>query len=318
VTLLWRELPAPGEIPGDVALTIGAFDGVHRGHMMLLRRLTEIAADAGAAPVVLTFEPHPRCVVDPAGCPPLLTSFEERVLRFGVAGVKVVALPFTWELSLQIASDFLGAVTSSLRLEHVVVGPRFAVGRDRQGDVAFLTAYGRERGFEVTVVPEMMLGGSAVSSTRIRAAIQEGRVVKAKRLLGRWYSVDGRVVRGEGRGMTLGFPTANLAVDPSRCLPAPGVYATWLHVDDSWHAAATSVGFNPTFGGTSLTVEAHVLDFAGDLYDRAVQLAFVSRQRGERVFPDSDALVAEIERDVAETRRLLAMATPPAPPEAQP
>ena len=292
-------------VPGDVVLTIGAFDGVHRGHRALLDRLTRIASESHAEPVALTFEPHPRCVVDPAGCPPLLTGYAERSVLVERAGARATVLRFTPELSRVEADDFFEALLGSLRIVHVLAGPRFAVGRDRRGDLAFLSAFGARHGFGVTVVPELRIGGGPVSSTRIRSALQRGRVVNAARLLGRRYALEGTVVRGEGRGATLGFPTANLALPAGRCLPSPGIYATRVRVGDAWLGGATSLGVNPTFAGGGLSLETHVMDFEGDLYGQSVEVAFVSRLRAERAFPDGEALARQIAADVTDARRRL-------------
>lgn len=298
--------PEPGEIPEEVSLCIGSFDGVHAGHRRLVRAVVADARRRGGTPVVLTFHPHPRCVVDPSGCPPLLTTVDERAGLVRELDVDdVCVLPFTRELSAWSATRFCDELTRSMRVRSLLTGPGFAVGHDRQGGTEFLRNYGAEHGFALRTVPPAMWRRLPVSSTRIRAELREGRVGAARQMLGRDYELTGVVAAGDRRGRTLGFPTANVAVAPERCLPAPGVYATWLTTADARLRAATSIGFRPTFNGEGLTVEAFALDFEGDLYGATVKLSFVSRLRAERRFVNADALVAQMKRDVESVKRRL-------------
>jgi riboflavin kinase/FMN adenylyltransferase len=293
-------------VASDVVLTAGSFDGVHRGHQRLVRRAVVDAAAIAASPVALTFDPHPRCVLDPAGCPPLLTTVEERAELLTGEGVqRTMVIEFTRELSTWSATKFCDALLESLRIKEFVIGPGFAFGHRRQGDEAFLRDYGAAHGFTVVTVPPLMRRGRRVSSGWVREAVSAGRVGEARALLGRNYSVAGVVEHGDKRGATLGFPTANIAIDPRRCRPAVGVYATRVLVDHRWRDAATSIGFRPTFGGDWLTVEAYLLDFDGDLYGKHVRLEFVSRLRGERKFRDAAALIVQMNRDVEDTIRRL-------------
>jgi riboflavin kinase/FMN adenylyltransferase len=308
----WPGLPDRGSIARDVALTIGNFDGVHRGHQRLLRRLVRDAERRRASAVVVTFDPHPRCVVDPHGCPPALTSVDERVTLLMHAGASdVIVLDFTAELSRLSAERFIDMLLESLAVRRIFEGPGFALGHARTGDAAFLSAYGARKGFDVVTVAPAISRGRPVSSGRVRAALMAGRLGEANALLGRSYRLEGTVVSGDERGRTLGFPTANVATDPGRCLPAPGIYATWCGVGEEWRRAATSIGYRPTFGGKTLTVEAYVLDFEGDLYGERVRLEFVARLRGERAYPDVTRLVAQMQRDVDSTRRRLDARKPP-------
>lgn len=315
---LLRGFPAPGHFMEEVAATIGVFDGVHLGHQKLLQR---VSAEAGAQRhgMLITFDPHPRCVVGPGGCPPLLTSANERVFLSARHGVgTTIAIDFTAELSEWSPERFIDRLLESLKLRFLVVGPGFALGRARAGDEEFLRRYGAARGFDVITVEPLAIGSSRVSSGRVRDAVIAGDVSEAAALLGRFHHLPGIVVRGDQRGRTLGFPTANLEAAPWRCVPAAGVYATWLlerHPPWRMLRAATSIGVRPTFQRfqreTMTTVEAYVLDFDEDIYGDAVELQFVSRLRDERAYPDAASLVAQMRDDVDEVRALLSAAPEP-------
>lgn len=305
-------LPAHADRPTRVALAVGTFDGVHLGHRRLLARVVEEAAGVSGDPAVVTFDPHPRCVVDPAGCPPALAGLDERVQQIRASGIdRIVLQPFTREYSQVTAEQFCDALVTAFPVRKLVGGPGFAVGHHRAGDLAFLRAYGAAHGFDVISVDALMRDGAVVSSSRIRAALRDGRLREANDLLGRHYRLAGAVEHGARTGTRIGFPTINLSVDAGRCIPATGIYAAWCAVGDARHAAAASIGFRPTFGGTQLTVEAFLLDFSGDLYGKQATLDFVERLRDEERFPSVDALVAQMHRDVEQVRTLLATATNP-------
>jgi riboflavin kinase/FMN adenylyltransferase len=287
-------------------VTIGSFDGVHIGHQRLLRRVRATADRHAMTSVAVTFDPHPRCVVDPAGCPPMLASLGDRIELLNRAGAeRVVVLAFTRDLRTWSAERFAGALVERLGMRRLMVGPGFALGRGREGTVDFLRGLGHDRGFTVTSVAPATRGGAAVSSGRIRDAIAGARLTEAVAMLGRPYMLDGTIERGEGRGAGLGVPTANLGVDGGRCIPAEGVYAGWLDFGDGWRPAATGIGTRPTFGGGSVTVEAHVLDFAGDLYGRHARLALARRLRPERAFRSIQALVTAMAHDIDRTRQIV-------------
>jgi riboflavin kinase/FMN adenylyltransferase len=295
-----------------VVLTIGNFDGVHLGHAALLSAVRSRAATEGAQSALLTFDPHPRCVLDPAHCPQSLTTVGEKTSLLAAGGLdRLVVLPFTRAVSTWGAEQFCDMLLESFDLRALVVGHDFALGHKRQGDIGFLREYGARHGFAVDVVDVVHVGADVVSSSRVRALLGEGDVRSAGSLLGRPYFMDAVVEHGEEVGRHLGFPTANLSIAATKCLPAPGVYAMWVHVDGQWRAAATNVGYRPTFGGDRLTVEAYLLDFAGDLYDREVRAAFVERLREERAYSAVDDLVAQIGRDVEQVRALLRQEPPP-------
>jgi riboflavin kinase/FMN adenylyltransferase len=302
---LFHELPVRESSDPASVVTIGSFDGVHIGHQRLLRRVRAVADRRGLVSVAVTFDPHPRCVVDPAGCPQLLSTLGDRVELLGRAGAeRVVVLAFTEELRTWSADRFAAALAERLGMRQLIVGPGFALGRGREGDAGFLERLGRRRGFMVTSVAPARRDGMPVSSGRIRTALGTARFSDAVAMLGRPYVLEGRVERGEGRGAGLGVPTANLSVDPARCIPSAGVYAGWLDVGDGWRPAATGIGTRPTFGGGAITIEAHVLDFAGDLYERQVRLALIRRLRPERAFGSIAALTAAMAHDIARTREI--------------
>jgi len=307
-----RGLPPRGDVSRPVVLTIGTYDGVHLGHRWLLSHLVAEARREGGAAVVLTFDPHPRCIVDPDGCPPMLAGVDERLRLLEPSGVdRIVLLTFSRELSMWTAERFCDALTGAFPLRRLVAGPGFAVGHRRSGDLSFVRRYGAAHGFDVLTVDPLMRAGGPVSSSRIRGALREGRLDEANDLLGRRYELSGAVVHGAGAGKQIGFPTVNLDVDQGRCLPAPGVYAAWCEVAGEWCAAAASIGFRPTFGGDTLTIEAHLLDYSGDLYGNRVTLAFEHRLRDEVRFPSIDALVRQMTHDVEQVRSVLASAATP-------
>jgi riboflavin kinase/FMN adenylyltransferase len=313
VTLEHSLAPNRGPSPAPAACTIGVFDGVHRGHQRLLAATVAAARELGGIAGAVTFEPHPRAVLDPANVPPELTTLDEKRERLMAAGIdRVVVVNFTREVSEWTAERFCARLLDRFDLRRLVVGPGFALGRDRRGDIDFLRRFGAEHGFTVDTVPAVTEEGEAISSTRIRSALVSGDVEMAAGLLGHPYFLDGTVERGDRVGWRLGFPTANLGVEPGKCLPELGIYSTWVRVRGEWRVAASSIGYRPTFGGDRLTVEAHLLDFDADIYGERVRLAFVHRLREERWYPDEAALIAQMRLDVAETRRLLGAQEPPA------
>lgn len=305
--------PNRGPSPPPAACTVGVFDGVHLGHQRLLARTVAAAREVDGIAVAVTFEPHPRAVLDPANVPPELTTLDEKRERLTAAGIdRVVAVNFTREVSEWSAERFCERLLDRFDLRRLVVGPGFALGHGRRGDVAFLRAFGAGHGFAVETVEAVTEDGGPISSTRVRSALVSGDVEEAARLLGHPYFADGTVERGNQVGRRLGFPTANVGVAAGKCLPELGIYTAWLRARGAWLPAAASIGYRPTFGGDRLTVEAHALDFDADIYGERVRLAFVHRLREERWYPDEAALIDQMRLDVAETRRLLEGAAPPA------
>ncbi len=294
----------------EPAVTIGNFDGVHRGHQALVRATVGWArAHAGTA-LVLTFDPHPARVLTPDRAPASLTTPGQKAELLASLGADaVVTLPFDAGLAALAPEVFVARVlVETLGARHVVVGESFRFGRRQSGDAATLGRLGAERGFTVEAVAPVLLDGEAVSSSRVREALAAGEVGLARELLGRDYFVDATVVRGDGRGRTIGIPTANLECD-NEVVPARGVYAGRLRTaDGAWHPAGVNRGLRPTFGGGTETVEAHLLDFQGDLYGSRARLAFTHRLREERRFPGREALVLQVRDDVARARALLSRA----------
>jgi riboflavin kinase / FMN adenylyltransferase len=290
-----------------VYLTIGNFDGVHLGHRRIVESLVGDARKGGGQAVVVTFDPHPRCILDPDNCPASLTTLDEKHDLLARAGVdELVVLEFTRDLSLWSAEHFCEQLLTAFPgLRRMWVGYDFALGHQRRGDVGFLRNWGSGHGFDVMTMDQQAVDGTPVSSSHIRRALLDGDVTAAARLLGRPYFLDSWVQHGAKRGTRLGFPTANLAITPNKCLPARGIYAMWVLVQGEWQAAATSVGYNPTFGGDHLTVEAYLLDFTGDIYRERLRAAFIARLREERAYPTAAELSAQIERDVGAARREL-------------
>jgi riboflavin kinase/FMN adenylyltransferase len=303
-------------IPGSSSLSaplrapvcaIGNFDGVHVGHQRLLALARARADVLGGQSVVLTFDPHPAKVLAPRLAPPLLASPSRKRELLAAHGVDVLCLePFNAETAGQSAEAFVGTtLVGRLGVREVVVGYDFTYGRGRAGNAQTLTAAGQAAGFVVHVVPQVTVEGLVASSTKIRELLHEGNVAGARLLLGRDFDVDGTVVRGAGRGRDLGIPTANVAVE-GELLPRRGIYATRVSVEGGpSHAAATSLGTNPTFGGQTTTLEAHLLDFDGDLYGKRLRVTFVAWLRPEERFATVDALMTQVHADIAETRAAL-------------
>jgi len=287
-------------------LTLGVFDGVHVGHLSLIRTLRERAGSLGLMAGVVTFTPHPYEVLHPGERLPLLASLEERVQLLRQAGVPlVVPLTFTEEMSRSEPEQFVRLLTIHLKMSGMLLGPDFALGRDRAGTLQSLELLGRRMGFSVEAVPPLLIDGQVVSSTTIRTALSTGDLDTATRFLGRRFSLTGPVTSTSRRGALLGFPTANLAIDPGRALPSDGVYVTIAHVSGKQYLSVTNIGRRPTFGETERVVETHILDFRGSLYGDTLKVEFAARLRDETPYPDREHLVAQIERDVAAARRIL-------------
>lgn len=296
---------APGR---PCAITIGVFDGVHLGHRHLIDELIACAARRRLASAVVTLHPDPVQVLRPNLRPAYLTSLEERVELLRATGVDAVApLTFTSEVAELSARDFVAMLHETLDMRFVLMGPDHAFGRGREGTPARLSEIGEEIGFDVETLPQPLEGTSgAVSSTAVRRALAGGEMEVAATLLGRPFSVRGPVVRGNERGRTIGYPTANIAVTPDRALPAFGVYVTLARVGGRAYQSATNIGVNPTFGDERPSIETYLLDFEGDLYGRELTVEVLHRLRGEEKFASVDALVAAIAADVEATRSYFA------------
>ena len=298
-------LPQPiNERP--TVLTIGAFDGVHRGHRHLIGGAVRRAHMLGCQSAVLTFDPHPDLVIRPERARHYLTSADERAQLIAKLGVDLlIILPFTREVMGQSAHEFMSRVCRAVALCELWVGWDFALGRGREGDLPRLRTIGQELGYSVHPVEPFDLDGAPVSSSRIRAALSAGDVVAAATLLDRPFSLRGTVMQGDQRGRTIGFPTANIGVDAQHALPADGVYICHAWLGDQRYGAVTNVGVRPTFAGAHRTVEAYLLDFVGEIYGETLRLDFLQRLRGEQKFDGIAALIAQITSDVAAARAWL-------------
>ena len=294
--------------PDPSVVSIGFFDGVHRGHQSIIARAVRSAQERGLRSVVVTFDRHPMEVVNPGSQPRMLMTLQRRARTLSDQGVDlVVVLPFDDALRHLEPAEFVDRVlVEPLRARKVVVGSNFRFGHRAAGDVPLLNDLGPQREFDVEGVTLLSLDGEPISSTEIRAAVDVGDVEKAERLLGRPHILDGFVVRGDARGATLGFPTANLQVSDRLAIPARGIYAGCCHLeDDTLVPCVTSIGVNPTFGGQELRVESYLLDFEGDLYGRSIAVDFRHRLRDEQRFDSAEGLIAAIHADVARARELL-------------
>lgn len=293
---------------GPCVVSIGVFDGVHRGHRSILDRAVSAARERGALSVVVTFDPHPAKVVG-RPVPLMLSDLHQRAHLLGEVGIdRMFVLPFTREISEWAPEEFVQRLlVDKLHTVHVVVGKNFRFGHKQGGDVELLARMGEELGFTVDAVGLLTAGGETpFSSTWIRERIAAGEVSAAAEGLGRLYAVSGPVVRGNGRGRPMGYPTANVEVREEVAVPADGVYAGWLRrADGSRLPAAISIGTNPTFDGDERRVEAYVLDADLDLYGEHVVVEFADRLRGMVKFDGVEALVEQMGRDVDEVRRTL-------------
>ena len=292
---------------GETLLTIGVFDGVHAGHRYLLNRLRERAAESNLLSGVVTFSPHPQAVLHPHRQLPWLTSLEDRVETFQRLGVRVVAvLTFTPKLAQLSAREFISLVKKHLNMQGILVGPDFALGKGKEGNIKLLHALGREMGFSVDSIPPFKISGEIVSSTLIRRLLARGDMRKVTKLMGRCFYLEGKIITSEKRGRVLGFPTANLDIKPQQALPGNGIYATIAHVQGKHFHSATNVGIRPTFGTGEEMVETHLLDYKGNLYGKDIRVEFVQKIRDEERFPSSEELRTQIEKDVREVEAILA------------
>ena len=290
-------------------LTIGNFDGVHRGHLALFDKVKTLARDIQGQSVVMTFEPHPIKVVKPGNGPPLITPVEQKLKLIEAAGIDVIlCMPFNKEFAGISASDFvLELLVKKIGVKEIVVGYDYSFGAGRQGNIEFLKKMGDDFGFKVHVVEPIHLNNTLVSSTSIRDLVKEGNLSEAKRLLGRDYQITGVVKTGMGRGgELLGFPTANL-IPVDELIPKKGVYVVKAYIHDKEYNGVCNIGVNPTFGGTALSIETHVLDFSSDIVGEKFTIKFIHRLRDEKTFKSKDELADQIKEDVIKARELQEM-----------
>lgn len=288
-------------IARPTVLTLGVFDGLHLGHQLIMQTVVKRARAIGAVPTVLTFEPHPRALLHPESAPPLLQTFDQKIEALGVLGIEqTIVIHFDQKFAQIRAEDFLRTVIADrLHAREVYLGCGFAFGHGRAGNIDLLRTVSQSLGFFADEVPELRLRGRRISSSRIRELLQQGKVNIARRMLGRPYGVEGRVVRGAERGATLGFPTANLHAH-NRVIPLQGVYVTATLIDGQWRRSVTNIGTRPTFGSDKeSSIETFVMNWSGDLYGDVVRVRFLRRLRAEKKFGSISELKAQIEQDVA-------------------
>ena len=290
----------------DTVITIGVFDGVHLGHKQLTSELIKQAINKKMLSGVVTFRQHPEDIINTGKRLPFLTDMPTRIKLLKEAGVDfVVPLTFSKELASLDAKSFMSLLHKYLRMKSLIIGPDFALGKDREGDIETLKKLGEKMNFTVTVVPPLKMKGEVVSSTVIRQALAEGDMEKYRNMTGRAFSLAGKVVSGAHRGTGLGFPTANLDVSKGQALPPDGVYCGLAHINGSNYQAMTNVGTNPTFGENELTIESFLLNYDGDLYGHKISVDFISRLREEIKFKNIKELKKQVADDVKRGKAIL-------------
>jgi riboflavin kinase/FMN adenylyltransferase len=293
--------PAKGTL-----LTIGVFDGVHLGHKYLLSELVEQARLKGLISGVVTFKQHPQRLFEPQANLKFLTSLPQKIKLLRDEGVEfVITLTFTLELAQIGAPQFISLLQKYLKMRGLVIGPDFALGRNREGNIDTLRILEQGMNFSLTVLPLVTKNNEVISSTTIRNALAKGAMGEVHNLLGRYFSIEGRVIAGSGRGIELGFPTANLDINPAQAIPADGIYATRAYIDDQSLPSVTNIGKRPTFGETEQAIEVHILDYKGELYRCKLKIDIIERLRGEQKFDTADKLVEQIKKDVRGARAIL-------------
>ena len=280
-------------------LTLGVFDGLHLGHQKIMETVVARAKAIGSHATAITFDPHPRAVLHPESAPPLLQTLDQRLANFEVLGIEqAIVVRFTKDFASQPADNFLrDIIHDRLHAKEVYLGKGFAFGKDRGGDIELLRRMSSELGFVADEVDEVQIRGLRISSSRIRKLLGEGRINLVRRMLGRPYGVEGVVTRGNRRGHTIGFPTANLRPH-NRVIPKFGVYATATLLDGTWRRSITNIGVRPTFeNNAEPSIESYIFDFDGDLYGDVLRVRFLHRIRDERKFSGIEELKAQIEKD---------------------
>jgi riboflavin kinase/FMN adenylyltransferase len=290
----------------ETLLTIGVFDGVHLGHQRLLIHLRSEARKRSWLSGVVTFKSHPEAVLSTKSRLLWLIDLETRLsLLQGLEIDVIVALTFTSELAQLTAREFIQLLKDYMKMRGLIVGPDFALGRNREGDADQLRLLGKEMGFSVEVMPAVVLDGQVVSSSAVRQALARGDMKGVEKLFGRPFSLSGQVVSGERHGRVLGFPTANLDINPDQALPGDGVYVTIAHIDHEPMPSVTNIGVRPTFGGGKRLVETYILDYKGELLDRKLRIDLVDKLRDEKRFETPEALKAQMGKDVEQARAIL-------------
>jgi len=291
----------------NTVVCIGSFDGIHKGHAVLFKETISLAKKLNSTPVVLSFDPHPRLVLFPDKSFKLLTTLEEKVKLIKLHGLNhLILLPFTPSLAKVSPEVFVEEyLIDSLKVKGVVVGFNFRFGVNRKGDVKYLEHLGEKYGFTVKAVDPVVIDDTVVSSTMIRQFLSIGDVERANEFLGHPYLISGKVIKGAGRGRKLGFPTANLDVPKIKLIPAPGVYAVWVNLRGEKFKGALNIGTKPTFEEKELSIEVHLINFKGELYEEFLELELIKRIRNEQKFPSPEALKEQIKKDCFEIENFL-------------
>ncbi|RLB10631.1 MAG: riboflavin biosynthesis protein RibF [Deltaproteobacteria bacterium] len=298
------ELKSPIQNP---VLTIGNFDGVHRGHLALFDKVKQIAKEINGLSVVMTFDPHPIKVLSNGNGPPVITPTPQKLRLIKEAGIDIIlCLPFTKEFATISAKDFVEKIlVQKIGVKYIVVGYDYAFGKNRQGNIEFLKKMAEQYGFKVEVVNPVSINGTIVSSTKIRNLVQEGKLEEAKILLGRNYQVTGTVIKGKNRGTRiLGYPTANLKLI-DELTPKTGVYAVKVHIDNKVYKGVANIGYNPTFGNGAFSVETHIIGFDKNILGKEIRVEFVKRLRDEKKFKSPSELAEQIKKDIQEAQKVL-------------
>lgn len=284
---------------------IGVFDGVHIGHRFLVEKLRQDAKSTHLLSGIITFDPHPQSVLMPGSPRPWLSELGNRVEDLKRLSVDVIAvLSFTLTLSQLSAKEFTNFMVKCLKMRGIIIGPDFSLGQNHEGTAPILQSLGQQMAFSVKVIPPYTLDGEIISSTLVRQALTSGDMIKVEKLLGRRFILIARVISGDKRGRSMGFPTANLNIAPGQALPADGVYATNTYVHGKRFLSATYVGQRPTFAGSNGTVETYLFDYTGNLYNEELEVSFICKLRDERHFNSQRELTAQIKEDVEKIRRV--------------
>ncbi len=294
----------------NTVLTVGTFDGVHEGHKVLIKAVVDRAVELSARSVIVTFDPHPRDIINPGSDGiKLLSTLPERCELLADLGIdEMIVIPFDRDFSLLTSEEFIrDVIYKKIGVKEFIIGYDHQFGKDREGTIETVRTLGEELGFQANVISRQEVENQTVSSTSIRKALQvEGDAEKAAKFLGRYYILHGTVVHGEKRGGKIGFPTANVHVDQAKkIIPREGVYAVWIRVDGEYHPAMMNIGKRPTFDGEDLTVEVHIFDFDEDIYGKEVHTQFVKRLRDEKKFSGADELKKQLEKDKADAEKIL-------------
>lgn len=294
----------------NTVLTVGTFDGVHEGHKVLIRAVVEKARERSARSAIVTFDPHPRDIINPGSDGiELLSTLSERCELLADLGIdKMIVIPFDRDFSLLSSEEFVrDVIFKKIGVKEFIIGYDHQFGKDREGTIDTVRALGDELGFTANIISRQEVENQTVSSTSIRKALQqEGDVEKASKFLGRYYILNGTVVHGDKRGSKIGFPTANIHTDQAKkIIPKKGVYAVWIRVEQEYYPAMMNIGKRPTFDGRELTMEVHIFNFDENIYGKEVQTQFVERLRGEKKFESVDELKNQLERDQAKAEKIL-------------